>query len=88
MCLLVRLVRTKISLEIKHFIGNRQPVVVEISAEDNLSVVASKFWEKMGNDYIYTEQRLFVFKVGYYILKIFSQYSTFLKIISSILLKI
>lgn len=63
MILLVRLVRTNISLEIKHFIGDRVPVVVELEAEDNLSVVSRKFWEQLGKGYIYTEQRLYVYKV-------------------------
>ena len=51
------------TLRIKNLIGDRKPVEVRIGAEDNLSVVTRKFWEQLGNAYIYTEQRLFVFKV-------------------------
>lgn len=36
---------------------------MQIGAEDNLSVVTRKFWEQLGHGYIYTEQRLFVYKV-------------------------
>ena len=63
MCSLVRLVKSHLTLKIKHLIGDRKPVSVEIKAQDNLSVVTRKFWEELGKGYIYTEQRLYVYKV-------------------------
>ena len=57
------MVKTHLQLQIKHLIGDRKPITVEIQAPDNLSVVTSKFWEQLGRGYSYTEQRLFVYKV-------------------------